>query len=74
MKALTGDLKFSGHVSLNGWDIGAAALSDLARIRAVLPQATPLAFPFTVIEVVRLGLVNHPGQGHIAQQALARVG
>ena len=45
-------------------------------IRGVLPQATPLAFPFTVVEVVRLGLsrgVAAADTGLIGQ-ALARVG
>lgn len=74
LKVLTGDHAFAGTVRLEGRDIAAIPLRELARIRAVLPQSTPLAFPFTVIEVVRLGLVNHPGQDHIARRALARVG
>ncbi|MBE1282866.1 MAG: heme ABC transporter ATP-binding protein [Rhodobacteraceae bacterium] len=74
LKAMTGDLAYSGSITLNGQDIAQARLADLARIRAVLSQSTPMAFPFTVIEVVRLGLINSPGQDHIAQSALARVG
>ncbi len=33
---------------------------DLARHRAMVPQATQLAFPFTVEEVVALGRLPHP--------------
>lgn len=56
LRALTADLPCKGEVRLNGHDIRATAPDKLARIRGVLPQATALAFPFTVAEVVRLGL------------------
>ncbi len=36
---------------------------DLARHRAMVPQATHLAFPFTVEEVVALGRLPHPRTG-----------
>ncbi|MBF9036702.1 heme ABC transporter ATP-binding protein [Rhodobacterales bacterium HKCCE2091] len=76
LKALTGDVPFSGAVGINGEDIAGLRPWDLARRRGVLPQATRLAFPFTVIEVVRLGLVD-PGlarRGTIPHEALAAVG
>lgn len=76
MRALTGEADYGGRVTLNGHDIVAAKPWDLAAIRGVLPQATPLAFPFTVVEVVRLGLsrgVAAADTGLIGQ-ALARVG
>lgn len=74
LKAVTGDLAYRGRITLNDMDIASAGSAELAKIRAVLPQATPLAFPFTVIEVVRLGLLNDRGADCIAEQALSRVG
>ena len=75
LKALSGELKGVGPVRLNG-----TALTDLrgwqvAEMRGVLPQASALAFPFTVIEVVRIGLSSGRGGGddRRALQALARV-
>lgn len=73
LKAMTGDQQYRGDIHLDGHDIAQTPLHRLARYRAVLPQATPLAFPFTVIEVVRMGLINTPGD-HVAQAALAQVG
>lgn len=56
LKAMTAELKYSGDIHLNGRNIKHESARDLANLRAVLPQATELAFPFTVLEVVRLGL------------------
>ncbi|AGT10272.1 heme ABC transporter ATP-binding protein [Paracoccus aminophilus] len=56
LRALTGELAATGRITLNGQDIRAAGPERLARMRGVLPQATALSFPFTVSEVVRLGL------------------
>ena len=75
-RAMTGDLAHGGSVSLNGRDIARLKPWQLAALRAVLPQASALAFPFTVIEVVNIGL--HRGvagaQGRVAMEALAKVG
>lgn len=56
MRALTGEIKFDGKAYLNGVDIAHARAADLAGMRGVLPQSADLSFPFTVHEVVRLGL------------------
>ncbi|MEL7213155.1 MAG: heme ABC transporter ATP-binding protein [Pseudomonadota bacterium] len=56
LRAITGDVPFGGTVTLNGQDTRALKPWELASIRGVLPQSAVLAFPFTVIEVVRLGL------------------
>lgn len=56
MRAITGEIASSGRLTLNGCDMRALAPEALARMRGVLPQATALAFPFTVAEVVRIGL------------------
>ncbi|WP_306151314.1 heme ABC transporter ATP-binding protein [Roseovarius sp. MMSF_3281] len=74
--AITASLPFRGKVSLNGKDIGSMKPWELAAQRAVLPQASRLAFPFTVIEVIRLGLQSGTAgdRPEVPMQALARVG
>ncbi len=76
VKALTGEVRPSGgRVTLDGADLARLRPGDLAARRAVLPQATTLAFPFTVHEVVRLGAVDRSRaagvDGRVAE-ALAR--
>ena len=75
LQALTGDIPHGGAVSLNGRDTARMTPWDLAAIRAVLPQAAHLAFPFTVIEVVRLGLAAGlaAGRDDVPLRALERV-
>jgi iron complex transport system ATP-binding protein len=53
--AMTGSVPFMGTVSLNGQNIAKMRPWALAAQRAVLPQSASLAFPFSVLEVVRLG-------------------
>ena len=56
IKALSGELAVSaGAVTLDGVSIAKLPANALAGRRAVVPQATVLSFPFTVLEVVRLG-------------------
>ncbi|RYH04468.1 heme ABC transporter ATP-binding protein [Salipiger sp. IMCC34102] len=76
LRCLTGELACHGTVTLDGEDIHAMPAHALAARRAVLEQATPLAFPFTVAEVVRLGHragaeATDPG---VPRAALAAVG
>lgn len=73
LKALTGDLPFEGEIRLNDLSVRSALPAKLARMRAVLPQASPMAFPFTVLEVVRLGCPT-PDRDRIAREAMAHVG
>ncbi len=58
LKALAGDLPYRGRIALNGREVSAMPQREAAGLRAVLPQATQLSFPFTVHEVVRLGLLG----------------
>jgi iron complex transport system ATP-binding protein len=58
LKALSGELGYSGRISFNGGDLATMKPAQAATVRAVLPQATSLGFPFTVREVVRLGLLG----------------
>ena len=56
LKAMVGDLPCRGRVSLDGTALRQFNPAQMATRRAVLPQSTRLAFPFTVQEVVALGL------------------
>ena len=58
LRALAGDLPHSGSVTINGREIAGMKPWEAAALRAVLPQATALSFPFTVREIVRLGLLG----------------
>ena len=56
LRAMTGDLAYEGDISMNGLPARSTKTLELAQIRAVLPQSSTIAFPFTVLELVRLGL------------------
>ncbi|OHV84545.1 heme ABC transporter ATP-binding protein [Rhizobium sp. LCM 4573] len=77
MKVVSGEMEPDhGGVAYHGTDVRLHKPADLARRRAVLPQAVQLAFPFTALEIVRMGAV---AQGSLnpteqARQALSRVG
>jgi iron complex transport system ATP-binding protein len=77
MKALSGEITLTaGHVRYDGIDVSLLDPRRLAACRAVLPQASELAFPFSALEIVRMGAV---AKGAIdpateARRALARVG
>lgn len=72
MRALSGDVPYGGEVRINGEAVARLAPWRLAELRAVLPQDTALAFPFTVGEVVRIGLQGAGALSHV--QAAERVG
>lgn len=55
LRAIAGEIRGSGNVSLGGRDLDRAPARAIAGRRAVLPQQTAVAFPFTVAEIVRLG-------------------
>ncbi|AJY44611.1 heme ABC transporter ATP-binding protein [Martelella endophytica] len=64
LKTIAGDITpQSGAVTINTREIASLAPWQLAELRGVLPQASNLAFPFTVTEVLRMGL---SGRGHRA--------
>lgn len=79
LRALSGDLDYSGDILINGRDVAALKPWQAAQMRAVLPQATSLSFPFTVREIVRLGLVGGRSGAlagedeRLPERALARV-
>ncbi|PJE32325.1 Hemin import ATP-binding protein HmuV [Pseudooceanicola marinus] len=69
---IAGQIAPGGQVRMGGLDVVDADPWVLARRRAVLAQQTALSFPFTVLEVVRLG-AEGPGGAARALAALARV-
>lgn len=75
LRAITGELDYGGQVMLNGTDIKTLRGWELAAIRGVLPQSTTIAFPFTAIEIVRLGLSSglSATQSDIPLRALQKV-
>lgn len=78
MKAVAREIASTGELTINGEDIRALEPWQLATRRAVLPQATTIAFPFTVREIVRIGLSTgsprHSGSAEaIAALALSAV-
>jgi len=75
LKALTGELNSTGRAMLGEEDAAKGKPEVLANLRAVLPQATPMSFPFQVIEVVRLGLrFRSEAADRAAHDTLAQVG
>lgn len=75
LKAITGEHKFTGSVSLNGSDLGRMKPWQMAAMRAVLPQSSNIAFPFTVSEIVQLGLSQgiDAARSDLPARALERV-
>ncbi|MFP4451701.1 MAG: heme ABC transporter ATP-binding protein [Rhodosalinus sp.] len=77
MRALTGEIPAEGRITLDGTDPRSLRPWQLAQRRGVLAQFARLAFPFTVLEVVRLGAEAAGEAGtaasHRARAALARV-
>jgi iron complex transport system ATP-binding protein len=62
LKVMTGELApDSGSARFEDKPLDAVPAHELAGRRAVLPQSSQLAFPFTVLEVVRLGLDGRAG-------------
>ena len=77
LKALSGELRpDGGEVFYTDRRIASLSPLDLARERAVLPQSTALSFPFTALEVVRMGAVAYGSRDPnlSARHALVRVG
>ncbi|NBB84475.1 MAG: ATP-binding cassette domain-containing protein, partial [Alphaproteobacteria bacterium] len=73
LRALTGEIRATGRVTLNGRDLARLRPWERAAAQAVLPQAGPVAFPFTVAEVVALGHTAGAaaGQPEVPDRALA---
>ncbi|MBF9052465.1 heme ABC transporter ATP-binding protein [Roseobacter sp. HKCCD9010] len=76
LRGMTQEIAFEGRVLLEGQDVTTLKGWQLATRRAVLPQASRIAFPFTVLEIVRLGLMagRDATDPSLPSKALARVG
>lgn len=76
LKALAGEFhgngstrppQHSGSTTLNGESLTDIGPKRLARLRAVLPQASHPVFPFTVEEIVLLGRYPHVTNGAVSR-------
>ena len=56
IKSLSGDLPYNGQILLNNHELKNIPLSKLAFQRSVLEQKSFLAFPFSVLEVMQIGI------------------
>lgn len=81
LRVLSGELAPTrGEALLDGRRLAAFSAAELARRRAVVPQASVLAFPFTVLEVAMLGVTvpgfaaNTKAATQTAHEALDAVG
>ncbi|MDO9396929.1 MAG: heme ABC transporter ATP-binding protein [Herbiconiux sp.] len=64
LHVLAGDVApTSGSVTVDGLAVASWRAGDLARIRSVLTQSNDVSFPFTVREVVAMGLAPWPSLG-----------
>ena len=76
LKLLCGELApTDGSVLLNGCPIRSIPAWRLAHLRAVMPQASDLGFPFKAVEVAGLGVQEGPHQLRpraVALQVVAR--
>lgn len=61
IRALTGLIRHTGSVTLDGRDAAALTRADQARLRAYLPQGQTLHWPLTVERLVQLGRLPHLG-------------
>ncbi|MCX5495066.1 heme ABC transporter ATP-binding protein [Kaistia dalseonensis] len=77
LKAISGEIALAGGtIRLDGADMTRMKARHVATRRAVLPQSSSLAFPFTVHEVVRLGVSGPRSMEAVRERvtaALARV-
>ena len=76
LRAMTQEVAYEGRILLDGEDVTTMKGWQLATRRAVLPQVSRIAFPFTVLEIVRLGLLagRDGADPNLPSRALARVG
>ncbi|GEO86672.1 MULTISPECIES: heme ABC transporter ATP-binding protein [Alphaproteobacteria] len=77
LKTLSGEtVPDRGEIRCHGRPLSRLSALELAACRAVLPQSTTLSFPFTALEVVRMGAIAHGSLDptRAARFALVRVG
>lgn len=70
LKVITGEMTpDEGHVAVDGRDLTEWSPAALACCRAVVPQSSELAFPFTVEDVVMMGRAPHRKRSWAARDA-----
>jgi iron complex transport system ATP-binding protein len=81
LKLLSGETRPSaGQVRVKGRPLSTWSPAALAHVRAVMPQASEMSFPFTAFEVVRLGVgvlgrgLSQTDRGRIVHEAMERAG
>lgn len=68
LHVLAGDVApTTGRVAVDGRAVASWRAGDLARIRSVLTQSNDVSFPFTVREVVAMGLAPWPSLGPVEE-------
>ena len=67
LRAIAGDRRYSGAIRLNGCDLQTMSVTEQARFRGVMSQSIQLGFPFTVREVLEMGVVA--GEVHSREEA-----
>lgn len=72
LRALSNDIDYLGEIGFDGNSLTRLSEKMLAKRRAILPQATELAFPFTALEVVQMA--EQDRRSDRSTQALQRVG
>ncbi len=72
LKTLAGELRHTGRLDLMGEPLSRCQPETLAALRGVLPQSSEVAFPFTVADIVGLGLET--GGAGYRSDAAARIG
>lgn len=67
LRAISGDRRFKGAISINGHSLDALSVGEQARLRGVMSQSIQLGFPFTVREVLEMGVIA--GEVHSREEA-----
>ncbi|GAB3278368.1 heme ABC transporter ATP-binding protein [Parahaliea aestuarii] len=73
LHTLAGGIAHSGRILLGGRELSAWARDERARALALLPQQSPLNFPFSVEEVIQLGRTPHASGAAVDSAILAEV-
>ncbi|MEM7068012.1 MAG: heme ABC transporter ATP-binding protein [Pseudomonadota bacterium] len=80
LRALSGEVKYQGSANLNAMEVNRTSAPLMATHRGVLPQFSNVSFPFTVGEIVRMGMtIGYSGSDNFKAadrvlQALDKVG
>ena len=72
LRLLTGELRPSaGTITMGSHSLASLGPGRLARMRAVMTQATHIAFPYSALDIVRLGMEGFDGLSRAARDTMA---